>query len=157
MLWPNWHFHGASGKCAKLAQLLWEVVLTLDYTKQPVLFLNESRGLARWVCPCARPVPSHQVASGRAWLLSTWQGQVGSGRAGWGVAGRQGRVSRGIAQALTSDVPGQEWGPAWARAALPRGAGEGEADLGHLEHLLVYTVNGRGEDVILVTPHPPPL
>lgn len=52
-----------------------------------------------------------------------------------------------MVQALTSDVPGPERGLAWASTALPRGTGEGEADLGHWGLLLVYTVNGRGEDV----------
>lgn len=57
-----------------------------------------------------------------------------------------------MVQALTSDVPGPELGLARAWAALPRGTGEGEADLGHWGPLLVYTANGRGEDVSLGPP-----
>lgn len=119
------------GQRCKLSTTLWEVVRTRNYTTHASLFLGW-RGASAHVLDPAVPSSSH----GEARPPHARQGRVGSG-------------SRGFARALTSDVPGQERGLARARAAVPRGAGEGEADLRHRGHLLVYTVNRRGEDMSL--------
>lgn len=54
-----------------------------------------------------------------------------------GISGVVGLHWAGRGRALTSDVPGQEGCLAGASATLPRGSGEGEADLRYMERVLI--------------------
>lgn len=90
-----------------------------------------------WFRSRSRPVPAVPLSSHRASVAAERVAGACGERPQGARAQGQGDPQVGAGQALTSDVPGRERGPAGARAALPRGAGEGEGDLRHPQHLLI--------------------